>query len=110
MNSNVKNIIIGIVFIIVAFSAYAWLDHGWLKDKKDLTAGLFSNSVVSVYAQENKVSADKFLGITGLLGALKTVSLDTSFFNDPLYKSLIDSGAFVPAPTEVGRINPFAPF
>ena len=43
-----------------------------------------------------------------LLAALKTVQLDTSFFDDPKYRSLIDwSVALQPQP--VGRHNPFLP-
>lgn len=43
------------------------------------------------------------------LASLRTVKLDTSFFSDPLYKSLFDPNVLVSKPTSVGRANPFLP-
>lgn len=44
-----------------------------------------------------------------LLRTLKGLKFDTSFFQDPIYQSLIDSGVKVLLPAEKGAINPFLP-
>ncbi|MEK7090745.1 MAG: hypothetical protein AAB930_04125, partial [Patescibacteria group bacterium] len=43
------------------------------------------------------------------LASLRTIKLDTSFFSDPLYKSLIDPNLLISKPPSVGRANPFLP-
>lgn len=54
---------------------------------------------------------DSALGreLLSALAELKTTRLDTSIFEDPVFKSLEDFGVII-APLPVGRRNPFAPF
>ena len=44
-----------------------------------------------------------------MLGNLKTIKLDTSFFSDPVYKSFVDQNVLISKPVDYGRANPFLP-
>lgn len=44
-----------------------------------------------------------------LLAALKAIKLDTSFFSDPAYKSLVDPAVLISRPAAYGKSNPFIP-
>ena len=46
--------------------------------------------------------------ILATLGNLRTIKLDNSLFQDPLFLSLSDFGVTIP-PAAAGRRNPFAP-
>ncbi len=43
-----------------------------------------------------------------LLNQMKSLQIDTSFFKDPAYQSLVDYSVAI-TPQSVGRPNPFAP-
>ena len=44
-----------------------------------------------------------------ILSGLRTLKLDTDFFADPVYKSLIDPNVLISRPAIYGRSNPFVP-
>jgi hypothetical protein len=69
---------------------------------RESEAALFSKTEIS---GESIALRDEFLE---LLAALKTVQLDTSFFSDPRYLSLVDWSVTI-KPQPVGRRNPFLP-
>ena len=61
--------------------------------------------------QKSEVNPDSAVirdELLALLAALKTVELDTSFFNDAKYRSLIDWSVDIKSQS-VGRHNPFLP-
>lgn len=45
----------------------------------------------------------------GLIKNIKTIKLDTTIFDDPIYKSLIDFSVVIEIPQKRGRLNPFIP-
>jgi len=47
--------------------------------------------------------------ILKMLAALKSINLDVSFFDDKVFRSLVDFSVKL-VPEKVGRLNPFAPF
>ena len=60
--------------------------------------------------QANAVDATGAVGaqVLALLGQVRTLNIDVSFFNDPIFNTLHDFT--VPIPSQiVGRPNPFAP-
>ena len=89
-----QTIIALILIAAAAISAYFWYSS---RDKS-----LASGS--DIEAQNAGTSEFR-----KLLGSLKTLKLDTEFFNDPAYKSLIDPNVIISKPAEYGRINPFVP-
>lgn len=63
-----------------------------------------SSATVTVTQEESPVSHE----ILATLGNLRTIKLDNSLFQDPLFLSLSDFGVSIP-PAAAGRRNPFAP-
>jgi hypothetical protein len=61
-------------------------------------------TVTSSAQGESPVSQE----ILATLGNLRTIKLDNSLFQDPLFVSLSDFGVSIP-PAAAGRRNPFAP-
>jgi len=57
-------------------------------------------------------SADQSVGVDGdllrALQELRTIKLDTTIFNDQVFRSFIDFGTVL-TPQQTGRDNPFAP-
>lgn len=68
------------------------------------SSGGSSATVTSVTQEESPVSHE----ILATLGNLRTIKLDNSLFQDPLFLSLSDFGVSIP-PAAAGRRNPFAP-
>lgn len=48
--------------------------------------------------------------ILAMLTKLKSIKIDSDFFNNNIFKSLSDFTPALEAPKEYGRVNPFAPF
>ena len=93
---NHKNIFIGIGAVIVLFIVYAYIkDDGGEKP---------SLAVETPVAPESLPGSD----IIALLVDLKVIKINSGFFTDLTFKSLIDFTT--PLPSEpIGRMNPFAP-
>lgn len=84
-----------LLVIAVAVSAFMWYS----------LSGQDAGSTGSASPAENPEVAE----FRKLLAGLKTLKLDTSFFNDPAYKSLIDPAVLISKPAAYGRANPFVP-
>ena len=92
-----KKILIGILVVVALFIAYAAL-----KPKKD---GATAPITVEQAGGVPKEASD----IVVLLSDLKTIKIDTSFFESPALRPLRDF-ALPLAEEPKGRVNPFAPF
>lgn len=44
-----------------------------------------------------------------VLAGLRALNLDTDFFSDPVYRSLLDPNVLISKPAFYGRANPFVP-
>lgn len=93
MSSMLQNLIaiLGIV-IIGGVGYYLYVSNSSL------------NSTTVSTANEASIQAAQFLS---RLNELKTLTLDDGIFNDPRFRSLVDSRADV-MPVPIGRPNPFA--
>lgn len=89
--------IILVLLLIIAIVASAFMWYGLPEQDAGSTAPASSvnNSEVAEFRR--------------LLAGLKTIKLDTSFFNDPAYKSLVDPEVLISRPAAYGRANPFVP-
>lgn len=85
-------VVIGVIVAAIAVLYYFYSSSGG-------GATLTSSAEV-----ESPVSME----ILATLGNLRTIKLDNSIFNDPLFVSLSDFGVTIP-PAAAGRRNPFAP-
>ncbi|MDE1975446.1 MAG: hypothetical protein KGI49_02990 [Patescibacteria group bacterium] len=93
--SSPKTIATIVGLIIVAVVIYFYIEGG--------SAPASSSLLVSQAGEASVGSAE-----LDLLNEIRSLNIDSSFFNDPAYQSLQDYS--VPVPTEnVGRPNPFAP-
>ncbi len=97
MFKNKKNIIIGIVAVVVLFAAYSF----FVKKDPSETAAL-----VSVASSENENTVGREF-LTVLL-QIKSLKLDESIFAQDSFKSLQDFSSVIVA-QPVGRKNPFSP-
>jgi len=95
-NSSKKSwIIIGII-IVAAFLIYYFYLSG---------SGTSTDSGLLAQEPEVEVAAAQVLG---LLNQINALNIDSTFFQNPAYQSLVDYT--VPIPTlNVGRADPFAP-
>lgn len=59
--------------------------------------------------EELEGGTDVGLSTVRLLEQIQTVQIDTSFFNEPSYRSLVDYSVAVPVLNTGRRPNPFAP-
>ena len=94
---NLKNNLLLAVLIIALIMAGYFL-YSYFK------TGQTTSSVVKV-SGESGASGD----LLNMLATLQSLRIDTSFFDDPLYKSLIDFSPEITIPAQVGRVNPFFP-
>lgn len=103
MNPTLKKIFI-VVLIIGAVTAVAILVLG----KDDTNNDLLQNSTVITTQSNEPSESSKFLQS---LSQVKSINLDTTFFNNSSYKKLVDIS--IPIILEdqrlIGRPNPFAP-
>lgn len=96
MSKTKQNILFAILAIAILGTFYIWYSQS------ASNRGVEGISRVGTSDQ----SRIQFLA---LLRVLKSLKFDTSFFQDPIYQSLIDSGVKVVVPVEHGRKNPFLP-
>lgn len=94
---NIKqNILFLVLILVVGGIVFVWYSR---------TADQGSEGISRL---AGSASASRIQFLT-LLRTLRSINFDTSFFQDPIYQSLIDSGVDVRAPLERGRTNPFLP-
>lgn len=93
-----KTILIALL-IIAAFVGYRYMFKKDNPNNSDLVAE-------TGQGQNGQSAVGKDLMIT--ISKLKSLTLDETFFNDPIFKSLNDFSVPI-IPQEVGRSNPFSP-
>ncbi len=100
MTDTTKNILTGLIIIVILFAAYKFLVA-----KKDLP----EVSVKTVSTLEIK-KGDSFdvREAASTLQKIKNIEIDTAMFSGEIFKSLKDYRMEV-LPVPVGRDNPFAP-
>ena len=96
MSKTKQNILFAVLVVALLGTLYIWYSQA-------PTTGTEGVSRVEGPSNQQRI---QFLA---LLRVLKGLKFDTSFFQDPVYQSLIDSGVQVILPTERGAINPFLP-
>lgn len=99
MLDMIKNnkLAVGVLAVLVAIGAWYFLgDSG-------------SGEPVLVTEDLSTPSAQAERDLVATLLQLRSVSLDGTIFNDPVFQSLKDFGSQI-VPEPVGRENPFAPF
>lgn len=95
-----NKIILLVLLIIVAFAGYRFVF------KKDASSGSSDLAVDSGADAGGQTVIGKDLIVT--LFKLKSLTLDDTFFRDPIFNSLNDFSVPI-VPQEVGRNNPFSP-
>lgn len=103
-NSSSKNAIIAIVVILVLFMGGYFYLKGTPSD-----SALSSLGIVGGPGEGDADASIKGSQILLLLSQIKSINIDTSIFNNQMYKSLIDYTVEVPQ-QNVGKVNPFAEF
>lgn len=103
-NSSSKNAIIAIVVILVLFIGGYFYLKGTPND-----SALSSLGIVGGPGEGDADASIKGSQILLLLSQIKSINIDTSIFNNQMYKSLIDYTVEVPQ-QNVGKVNPFAEF
>ncbi len=99
--SSKKPIIVIVIIIILALIAYFYF-----------SGSPSDSSSTSLVEQKSPESADADAAgvrVLSLLNQISSLKIDTSIFDNPTYKSLVDYSITVPE-QNVGRPNPFAPF
>ncbi|KKS44216.1 MAG: hypothetical protein UV08_C0024G0004 [Parcubacteria group bacterium GW2011_GWA2_42_18] len=95
-----NKVILLVLLIIVAFAGYRFVF------KKDAPMGDSSLTVDSSAEGGGQSAIGKDLIVT--LSKLKSLALDDTFFNDPIFNNLNDFSVPI-VPQEIGRDNPFSP-
>ena len=85
-----------LIMIVVVVAALAALYYFYSSGGQD--------ALLTTEEPDSPVSQE----ILATLGNLRTIKLDSSVFQDPLFLSLSDFGVTIP-PATAGRRNPFAP-
>ncbi len=80
----------------------------------NISAKTYFSSFVSTLASTEVAGTgtendSKVQGILSMLAKLRTIKIETDFFNGDIYKSLIDFLPVLEIPKEYGRPNPFIP-
>jgi len=97
MNQKIKQIIIAVVVIVIAFIGFKMFFGSSTSNDKTLTA---DNAVDQQFVDGQAV--------LNLLNALNKVTLNDAIFSSAVFKSLVSFAR--PIPDQVpGRTNPFAP-
>lgn len=92
--SKTKNIIIAVAVILILAAVYFYFQGG---------SSTGSGSLLTASDASGVGSSE-----LSLLNQMRSLRIDTSFFKDPAYQSLVDYSVSI-APENVGRPNPFAP-
>lgn len=100
MTDTLKNILIGLIIVVVLFAAYKLL----VSKKEEPKTSLTTSSTVGVESRDTFTTMEA----ASTLQKIKSIEIDTSLFSGEVFKSLKDFRVEV-LPVPVGRDNPFAP-
>jgi len=95
--STVLTLLLVILLFLLGYYGYSSLRSG--------VSGGKDEPPPSPLAEQGLVPSE-FLGLAATLEASK---IDTSFFQDPLFRELKDGIALPPSAGPIGRTNPFSP-
>jgi len=104
MSKKLKILIAALVILIIFF-IYSVFFSGSGKQQNNLSA---SNNAAPAATAAKTNSFAEGQEILDMLSSLKSVKMDTEFFNDKTFKSLVDFSVET-APQPAGRSNPFSP-
>lgn len=94
-----RNNALAIIFVLILIViGYIW--YSYFQSKP---GALVEGSGASLAGTEG---SSEFLA---LLAILEKLTIDTSFFEDPLFRGLGEKTELPPLPSLIGRANPFAP-
>jgi hypothetical protein len=99
-------ILITIAIILAAIFIYAWYSSGNKQQSSEGVVPIQGQPISSFGADSTGTSAGK--EIVKTLSLLKSVTIDSDFFNGASFKGLSDFSIQL-TPVESGRDNPFAP-
>ncbi len=99
MNKRLKFLITALV-LLALFFAYVYFSPGSGGNEAIVPVGTGSAAVRNMPAEGAE--------ILGMLANLRSIKLDASFFENELFKGLVDFSVEL-EPEEAGRPNPFAP-
>ncbi|MDE2188767.1 MAG: hypothetical protein KGJ35_03520 [Patescibacteria group bacterium] len=102
-SNNKTTVIIAIVLLVVLVGGWYFYKSG---SSSQGSSALVSSSAGSYGTNQSNgaIGAD----VLSILQSVSSIRIDSNFFNDPSYQSLVDYSITVP-PQSVGRVNPFAP-
>ena len=104
MDKNKQKTIIITLIVIALFFGIAFYYSG-SKGKSDNSVVALKNPNTGVTALPSDIEGRE---VFRMLTVLKTIKLDTGFFDNDIFQSLSDFSVEL-LPEEAGRINPFAP-
>ncbi len=90
----------------ISFSAAATDTYEFSITARTYSASMADASLAAVNVGENENTRD----ILSMLAKLKKIEIDLDFFNNEIFKSLVDFTRALELPKEYGRPNPFLPF
>lgn len=90
----------------ISFSAAATDTYEFSITARTYSASTADVSLAAVNVGENENTRD----ILSMLAKLKKIEIDLDFFNNEIFKSLVDFTRALELPKEYGRPNPFLPF
>jgi hypothetical protein len=98
-------IIIGVLIIPIVFFAYSTFFSREDENVKKLSVANTPTQTSVATGVGSPIEGQEILRV---LNSLKAVKMDTEFFDDKVFKSLVDFSVEL-APQPAGRFNPFAP-
>lgn len=113
MKGNIKNLILLLIIGVALIVAY-FVFFKKEPETENLVAGS-NNTIVPTNVSINTITTSSEIDnelsarILTTLSSIKTITLNDSIFSSLAFKSLIDGTVSLPAETNVGRSNPFAP-
>lgn len=91
-----KNILVIVLVAVIIGTGVMWYLYFGSTPKEPVTR---------VSEEEDEATKD----LVSMLATLQSLRIDTAFFDDPIYKSLIDFSPTIERPDDIGRENPFLP-
>ncbi|MEI6022920.1 MAG: hypothetical protein WCQ32_03740 [bacterium] len=111
MSKRVKiTIIVAIIFLVITVIIGVSSSSSSTTVANSANTGLSSSggALGGAVAKTNTTSTVGIDDFSAALASIRSVSIDTSIFNDPAYKTLQDNPVILGTDV-VGRVNPFAP-
>ena len=104
MSKKLKILIAALVILIIFF-VYSVFFSGSATKENSLSV---SNGAAKTASAPKAASPEEGQEILDMLDSLKSVKMDTDFFNGKVFKGLVDFSVET-APQPAGRFNPFSP-